>query len=107
MQPAAAQLHEAILMLRTDQSGRVDADCVLMLRTPEGIERWSFDWGLQDVDLETIGDKTPREHFDVFMRSLFDDHMADLAERGLAPDRRYDELPVRIEIPPEILRRMN
>ena len=41
------------------------------------------------------------------MRSLFDDHMSDLAERGLRPDRRYDELAVRVEIPDEILRRLS
>jgi hypothetical protein len=40
------------------------------------------------------------------MRSLFDDHMEDLAERGLRPDRSYDELLVRLEIPDEILRRI-
>src|SRR5215217_388694 len=42
-----------------------------------------------------------------FMRSLFDDHMSDLAERGLRPDRRYEELAVRVEIPDEILRRLS
>jgi hypothetical protein len=47
-----------------------------------------------------------RELFDPFMRSLFDDHLYDLAERRLTPDRTYDELPIRMEVPDEVLRRI-
>ena len=71
-----------------------------------GIEHWDFGWKLHDVRIDGLGG-APRERFDHFMRSLFDDHMSDLAERGLRPDRRYDELAVRVEIPDEILRRLS
>lgn len=51
-------------------------------------------------------DSHVREQFDPFMRSLFDDHMYDLAERALAPDRGYDDLPIRIEVPEDVLRHL-
>jgi hypothetical protein len=105
MEPGTAELREAVFKLRSNESGRVDADFVLTFRTPEGIERWDFGWNLQDVSLSGLHGP-PRELFDDFMRSLFEDHMYDLARRGLRPDRGYDELPVTIEIPDEILRRI-
>jgi len=37
------------------------------------------------------------------MRSLFDDHLSDLHERGLVPDRDYDDVPMALEIPKEVL----
>jgi hypothetical protein len=40
------------------------------------------------------------------MRSLFDDHIYDLAQRRLTPDRGYDEVPIRMEVPDEIVRRL-
>jgi hypothetical protein len=70
------------------------------------VERWDFGWNHQDVLLEPSQGRSLREQFDPFMRSLFDDHLADLAERGLAPDRTYDELPIRIEVPDDILARL-
>ena len=33
------------------------------------------------------------------MRSWFDDHMTDLAERGLVADRGYDDLSVGYDVP--------
>lgn len=102
-----AELHEAVFKLRTAEGGeRVDADFVLTLRTPEGVEHWDFGWNLQDVVLEPARGRSLREQFDPFMRSLFDDHMYDLAQRRLEPDRGYDELPIRCEIPDEIVRRL-
>ena len=104
--PGTAELREAVFKLRVTATGRVDADFVLLLNTPNGAERWDFGWNLQDLLLERSRGRSLREQFDPFMRSLFDDHMYDLAERGLTPDRTYDELPVRLEVPDEILRRV-
>lgn len=101
-----AQLCEAVFMLRLAEGGRVDADFVLTLHTPAGLEHWDFGWNLQDVRLEPARGRSLRELFDPFMRSLFDDHMYDLAEGGLTPDRGYDELPIRIEVPDAILQRL-
>jgi hypothetical protein len=101
-----AELREAVFKLRTTEEGRVDADFVLALGTPEGVEHWDFGWNHQDVLLEPARGRSLREQFGPFMRSLFDEHMSDLAERGLAPDRTYDELPIRMEVPDEILRRL-
>jgi hypothetical protein len=101
-----AQLCDAVIKLRTAPNGRVDADFVLTLRTPEGIEHWGFGWKLQDVSLEPARGRSLREQFDSFMRSLFEDHMYDLAERGLRPDRGFDDLPVSIEVPDDIVRRL-
>jgi hypothetical protein len=36
------------------------------------------------------------------MRSLVDDHMYDLRETGLRPDRDYDDVPMALEIPSEV-----
>jgi hypothetical protein len=101
-----AELREAVSKLRVAEGGRVDADFVLTLRTPEGVEHWGFGWGLQEMDLEPARGRSLRELFDPFMRSLIDDHMYDLAEGGSAPDRTYDELPIRKEVPDEVLRLM-
>jgi hypothetical protein len=101
-----AELTEAVFKLRISEAGRVDADFVLTMRTPEGVEHWDFGWNLQDVVLEPAHGRSVREMFDPFMRSLFDDHLYDLAQRGLAPDRTYEELPIRMEVPEEILRRV-
>jgi hypothetical protein len=101
-----AEVRDAVFKLRTTDDGRVDADLVLTLGTPEGVERWDFGWSHQDVRLEPSRGGSLRELFDPFMRSLFDDHMYDLAERGLAPDRTYDEVAIRIEIPDNILARL-
>jgi hypothetical protein len=100
------ELREAVFKLRATEEGRVDADFVLALGTPEGVEHWDFGWNHQDVLLEPARGCSLREQFGPFMRSLFDEHMSDLAERGLAPDRTYDELPIRMEVPDEILRRL-
>jgi hypothetical protein len=101
-----AELREAVFRLRATAAGRVDADFELTLDTPDGVEHWDFGWNLQDVLVEPAHGRSLREQFDSFMRSLFDDHMSDLAERGLAPDRTFDELPIRMEVPEEILRRL-
>jgi hypothetical protein len=82
-----------------------EPDFVLTLRTPLRIEHWDFGWNLQDVDIAGSGG-TLRERFGDLMRSLLDDHMEDLAERGLRPDRSSDELLVRLEIPDGTLRRI-
>ena len=42
--------------------------------------------------------------FDVQMRSWFDDHVSDLAERELIPDRAYGDLPVSYDVQPEVRR---
>ena len=104
---ATAILSDAVFKLRTSEDGRVDADFVLTVRTPEGVEHWRFDWAHQDVLLEPAHGRSLREFFDPFMRSLFEDHMYDLAQRGLTPDRTYDELSVRMEFPEEILSRLS
>jgi hypothetical protein len=96
----------SVFRLRTTEEGRVDADFELTLGTPKGAEHWDFGWNLQDVLLEPAHGRSLREQFDSFMRSLFDDHMSDLAERGLAPNRTFDELPIRMEVPDGILRRL-
>jgi hypothetical protein len=101
-----AHLREAVFKLRVAEGGRIDADFVLTLQMPERLEHWGFGWNLQDVALEPAQGRSLRELFDPFMRSLFDDHMYDLAERDLIPDRGYDELPIRIEVPDEIVRRL-
>jgi hypothetical protein len=101
-----AALTEAVFKLRISGAGRVDADFVLTVRTPEGVEHWDFGWSLQDVAREPARGRSVREIFDPFMRSLFDDHMYDLAQRSLVADRTYDELPIRMEVPEEILRRV-
>jgi hypothetical protein len=101
-----AELRDAVFKLRTSDGGRIDADFVLTLATPRGVERWDFGWNHQDVLLEPSRGRSLREQFDPFMRSLFDDHLADLAERGLAPDRTYDESAIRIEVPDDILARL-
>jgi hypothetical protein len=103
---ATAELREAVFKLRLAGGGRVDADFVLTLRTPEGVEHWGFDWNLQDIDIDQAAGDSPRDRFDDFMRSLFEDHMHDLAERGLEADRRYEDLPIRLEIPDEIRPRL-
>jgi hypothetical protein len=94
-----AELREAVFKLRVSDGGRVDADFVLTLRTPGGVEHWDFGWSLHGVVLEPARGRSLREMFDPFMRSLFDDHMYDLTQSGLAPDRGYDELPIRLEVP--------
>jgi hypothetical protein len=105
VRPVVAELLEGLFRLRVSETGRVDADLVLTRHTPEGIEHWDFNWNCQDVCLAPTAGRSLREHFDVFMRSLFSDHMYDLAERGLEPDRPFDALPIRIEVPDETLRR--
>ncbi|HEX5618409.1 MAG TPA: hypothetical protein VFX51_08310 [Solirubrobacteraceae bacterium] len=99
-----AELRKAVFKLRISDAGRIDADFVLTLCTPEGVEQWDFGWSLQDVVLESARGRSLREMFDPSMRSLFEDHMYDLAQRGLTPDRTYDELPIRVEVPSEVLR---
>jgi hypothetical protein len=48
-----AELTEAVFKLRLAERGRVDADFVLTVRTPDGrVEHWGFGWNLQDVLLE-------------------------------------------------------
>ena len=47
-------------------------------------------------------ERVRREGLSIFefqMRSWFDDHMRDLAERGLVADRGYDDLPVGYDVP--------
>jgi len=39
------------------------------------------------------------------MWTLFDEHPYDVREHGLAPDRSFDELVLRIEIPDDLPRR--
>jgi hypothetical protein len=107
MQTGTAELLEGVFKLRAHESGRLDADFVLTLRTPEGVEHWGFDWGLQDVVIDGTEGRTPRERLDFFMRSLFDDHMYDLGMRGLRPDRGYDDVPIRLEIPIELEERLS
>ena len=101
-----AELREAVFKLRATDEGRVDADLALSLVTQEGMEHWDFGWSHQDVTLEPASGRSLREQFDPFIRSLFDDHISDLAELGLAPDRTYDALPIRMEVPEEVLRRL-
>jgi hypothetical protein len=101
-----AELREGVFMLRVAEGGRIDADFVLTLRTPEGIEHWDHGWNHQDVSLLPAEGCSLRQQFEGFMRSLFEDHMYDLAERGLSPDRDFDALSVRIEVPDEIVQRL-
>ena len=98
-----AELIEGVFMLREGEDGLVDADFVLTLRTPHGVEQWDFGWSAQGIDV-TAGVGTPRERFDLMMRTMFEDHMYDL--RPLGPDRSFDELPIRMEIPSTIARRI-
>jgi hypothetical protein len=104
--PETAELTEAVFKLRVAEGGRVDADFVLTMRTPEGVEHWGCGWDLHDVGLEPARGRSLRELFDPFMRSLFDDHLYDMSMAGLVPDRGYDELSIRLEVPDEILHRM-
>jgi hypothetical protein len=55
MESRIAELREAVVKLRTGDDGRVEADFVLTLRTPLGIEHWDFGWNLQDVDIAGSG----------------------------------------------------
>ena len=102
-----AELTEAVFKLRMTAASRVDADFALTLITPQGVQHWDFGWNLRDVLLEPARGRSLREQFSPFMRSLFDDHMFDLAECGLAPDRTYDELSIRMDVPDEVLLRLN
>ena len=105
MSPRTAEVRGAVFKLRVVDGGRVDADLVLTLGTPEGVEEWGFDFNYQDVGIRPDGLESPRRELDDFIRSMFDDHMSDLAERGLEPDRRYEDIEIRLEIPDVLLRR--
>jgi hypothetical protein len=101
-----AELLEGIYRLRAGLGERVDADFVLRLRTPSGLEEWDFNWGLWDLTWRGLPGETLEEQCGEHMRSLFDDHMYDLAQRRLQPDRTFDALPVRVEAPPDLRRRI-
>jgi hypothetical protein len=101
-----AQLLEGRFRLRVGDCAarRVDGDFELIMRMPEGYaECWRFDWNLHGVDTSRLapgGDA--RALYDPFMRSLFEDHLSDLREGGLRPDRGYDDVPMTLEIPEEV-----
>jgi hypothetical protein len=107
-QTGVAELLDAAFILRIgDPSGRVDADFLLVFQGPDGNEeRWTFGWTHQDLRLDGLERRPMRERFHPLMRSMFEDHLYDLRERGLTPDRGYDQLSVRMEIPEDVARRL-
>jgi hypothetical protein len=92
-----ARLHEAALVLREWHDGQLAGDFRLRLTTPEGEESWTLGPGLFGPVSEFAGKGL--SVFEFQMRSWFDDHMTDLAERGLVADREYDDLSVGYDVP--------
>jgi hypothetical protein len=92
-----ARLHEGALVLREWPDGQLAGDFRLRLTTPDGDESWTLGPGLFGHVSDFAGKGLA--FFEFQMRSWFDDHMRDLAERGLVADRGYDDLPVGYDVP--------
>jgi hypothetical protein len=92
-----ARLHEGALVLREWHDGQLVGDFRLRLTTPEGEESWTLGPGLFGPVSDFAGQGL--SFFEFQMRSWFDDHMRDLAERGLVADRDYDDLAVGYDVP--------
>jgi hypothetical protein len=92
-----ARLHEGALVLREWHDGQLAGDFRLRLTTPEGEESWTLGPGRFGPVGEFAGKGL--SVFEFQMRSWFDDHMTDLAERGLVADRDYDLLSVGYHVP--------
>jgi hypothetical protein len=83
--------------LREWHDGQLAGDFRLRLTTPEGEESWTLGPGLFGPVSGFAG--TGLSFFEFQMHSWFDDHMTDLAERGLVADRGYDDLSVSYDVP--------
>ena len=93
------ELMDAAFILRVGDEAqqRVDADFVLRFRMPDGVtQEWNFGFNHQGIR------DWPRDGFEFFARSLFDDHVYDMAMADLVPDRGFDALTVRYEVPDRV-----
>jgi hypothetical protein len=97
-----ANLREGSLVLWRWHDGQLAGDFRLPLTMPEGDEDWTLGPGILGPVEQFAG--RGLSIFEVQMRSWFDDHMSDLAERGHGPDRTYDDLPVGYDVPADLLR---
>jgi hypothetical protein len=84
---------------------RVDCDFVLRMNTPSGPQEWGFGFNAQDLDVRGFGSGVEAKQFyRVQMETMFDDLMSDLAEYDWVADKSFDEVPLTVEIPDDVLR---
>jgi hypothetical protein len=96
-----AHLKEATFALRM-RDGDLEGDLRLRVVTPEGSELWDLGWG-NFGPVDAYAGKG-MSCFEFQARSWFDDHVFDLAMRNLVPDRGFDEVPLRFDVPDDLRR---
>jgi hypothetical protein len=87
-----------------DGRPRVDCDFVLRMNTPSGPQEWCFGFNAQDLDVSGLGSGVqPEQLYRLQMETMFSDLISDLAEYGWVADKSFDEVPLSVEIPDDVL----